>query len=132
VLLVARRARRSEALNVARNLLTLVRDHTFRLPGGDPLRQRVSIGFTALPFHPGEPEWGTWRQGLDVAGQCLAAAQLSGRDRCVGALVRGAADPGFLRDQEDWPVGWAREKGLVDVQCSEPGFYWPVLAHGGR
>ncbi|BDU74237.1 GGDEF domain-containing protein [Mesoterricola silvestris] len=124
-LVVARRARRSGAPTVARNLLAAVRDLTFQLPGGDLIRKRISIGFTALPLLPQGPELGTWEQGMAIAEACLAAAKRSGRDRFVGALFRPDADPAPLRDADGWDLGRARAQGLVEVLCSEPGFVWP-------
>lgn len=124
-LVVARRARRSGAPTVARNLLAAVRDLTFQLPGGDQIRKRISIGFTALPLLPLGPELGTWEQGVAIAEQCLAAAKRSGRDRYVGAIFKADASPEPLRDLEAWDLAWARTHGLVDVVCSEPGFVWP-------
>ncbi len=129
-LVVARRARRSGAPTVARNLLAAVRDLTFQLPSGDKIRKRVSIGFTALPMLPLGPDLGTWEQGMAIAEQCLAAAKRSGRDRYVGAVFKPEADPEPLRGMESLDLAWARAHGLVDVLCSEPGFVWPQAANG--
>ena len=126
LLLVARRARRSGAPTVARNLLAAVRDLNFQLPGGETVHKRISIGFTALPFHPRHPDLGTWQQGLAVAEQCLAAAKKTGRDRWVGATLRPDAEPEALRGLAFWEVGGAVAQGLAAVQCSEPGFRWPA------
>lgn len=125
-LVVARRARRSGAPTVARNLLAAVRDLTFQLPGGDQIRKRISIGFTALPLLPRNPALGTWQQGMTIAEQCLSAAKRSGRDRYVGAIFKTDAEPGKLAGGEAWDLPSAFEQGLVEVLCSEPGFVWPV------
>jgi diguanylate cyclase (GGDEF)-like protein len=124
-LVVARRARRSGAPTVARNLLAAVRDLTFNLPGGEQIRKRISIGFTALPLLPHSPETGSWQKGVEIAEACLAAAKRSGRDRYVGALLKADADASLLEKLDGWDLGWARGRGLVDVVCSEPGFVWP-------
>jgi diguanylate cyclase (GGDEF)-like protein len=143
LLLVARRARRVGATTVARNLLDGVRDLTFQLPSGDIIRKRVSIGFTALPLHPGEPGLGTWQEGLELAVRCLEAAKATGRDRWVGAFLKG--DPAVFAGAWDldrwvgaflkgdpavfagaWDLDRILDRGLVELQCSEPSFRWPV------
>jgi len=124
-LLVARRARRSGAVQVARKLMEDVRDLTFQLPEGATLRERLSIGFSAFPPHPCHPDLGTWQQALGLAEQCLAAAKGSGRDRWVGALLEPGADPAPLRGQDRWNLPWAVARGLIRVDCSEPGLVWP-------
>jgi diguanylate cyclase (GGDEF)-like protein len=122
LLLVARRARRVGATTVARNLLDGVRELTFLLPSSDIIRGRVSIGFSALPLHPGEPGLGTWQQGLELAGRCLEAAKATGRDRWVGAFLKG--EPGAFAGGFD--VDRALDLGLMDLESSETGFRWPA------
>jgi diguanylate cyclase (GGDEF)-like protein len=124
-LLVARRSRRAKAASIAQNLLEAVRAHTFELPEGVRIRKTWSIGFAALPFHPGAPELGDWHQALKIADQCLYAAKNTGRDRYVGALVPAGADPAPFQGLRSWDVPWALERGLVEVRCSEPDFRWP-------
>lgn len=125
-LVVARRARRSEAATVARNLIALARGLTFQIPGGAQMREHISIGYAALPLHPKHPELGDWQAGLAMAEQCLRAAKLTGRNRWVGATLEPNADPGRFKGPEAWSVGSALDQRLVQVQCSEPGFIWPA------
>ncbi len=126
ILLVARRSRRSGAVNLARKLLEEVRELAFQLPGGEVIRERLCIGFTAFPLHPRQPDLGTWRQAVGLADQCLKAAKGSGRDRWVGAMLVPEADPGPLRGRAQWDLPWAQAQGLVRVDCSEEGFVWPA------
>ena len=125
-LVVARRARRSEASTVARNLMALARGLTFQLPGGVQVRKRISIGYAALPLHPNHPELGDWQAGVAMAEQCLRAAKLTGRDRWVGAMVEPGAAPGRFTGPEAWSVASALDQRLVRVRCSEPDFIWPA------
>jgi diguanylate cyclase (GGDEF)-like protein len=125
-LVVARRARRSEAATVARNLLALARGLTYQIPGGAQMREHISIGYAALPLHPKHPELGDWQAGLAMAEQCLRAAKATGRDRWVGATLEPNADPVRFKGPEAWSVGPALDQRLVQVQCSEPDFVWPA------
>ena len=124
-LLVARRTRRSGAPGIANNLLEAIRRHTFQLPEGVEFQKTWSIGFSALPICPRNPELGDWQQALKMADQCLYAAKNTGRNRWVGALMAPDADTRPLLDLKTWDVGWAHSKGLMEVSCSEPGFVWP-------
>lgn len=132
ILLAARRSRRAGARRISWNLLALVRNLTFGLPGGETLRKRVSIGYAALPFHPRVPDLGTWEQALALAEQALGAAQRSGRDRSVGVLARLEADPGPLADPAAWDVPRLLAAGLADAESSEPNFRWPAGADEGE
>ena len=125
-LLVARRARRSMAPEVAQNLLELVRNHPFQLPGGEQIHLTISIGFTALPMHPLHPDLGTWQQALEVADQCLYAAKSSGRNRWVGALFQAERDPAPLGALPHWTVAEALKRELIHVHSSDPDFLWPA------
>jgi diguanylate cyclase (GGDEF)-like protein len=125
-LVVARRARRSEAATVAGKLLALARGLTFQIPGGARVRERISIGYAALPLHPNHPELGDWQAGVAMAEQCLRAADLSGQDRWVGAIVEPGADPARFTGPEAWNVASALDRRLVWVRCSEPDFIWPA------
>jgi len=124
-LVVARHARRSEAPTVAGKLAALVRGHSFQVPGGASVQERVSIGYAALPLHPNHPELGDWQAGLAMAAQCLRAAKFTGRDRWVGATVEPDADPAPFMVPNAWSVGTALDQRLVRVRSSEPGFIWP-------
>jgi len=124
-LVVARHARRSQAPTVASKLAALVRGHSFQVPGGARVQERVSIGYAALPLHPNHPELGDWQAGLAMAAQCLRAAKSTGRDRWVGATVEPDADPAPFLLPDGWSVATALDQRLVRVRSSEPGFIWP-------
>jgi hypothetical protein len=47
-----------------------------------------SVGFTAFPLVPGQPDRFGWEVAVDLADQCLYAAKKSGRDGWVGCLVQ--------------------------------------------
>ena len=124
-LLVAKRTRRSRAPRIAQSLLEAIRNHTFQLPEGVAFHKSWSLGFSALPIHPRNPEIGDWQQALKMADQCLYAAKNTGRDRWVGALMPPDADPAPLAGLKTWDVGWALKQGLMVASSSDPDFQWP-------
>ncbi len=116
-LIVARNIDRDQAHILAGQLCDAVRAHPFDLGNGVTLRKTCSVGYTAFPVCPGDPDRFGWEQALELADQCLYAAKKSGRDGWVGALVLegapGAGDaavhalPGFgaCAVFSSWPGG---------------------------
>ncbi|MEJ7807706.1 MAG: diguanylate cyclase, partial [Telluria sp.] len=94
-LIVARNIDREQAHILASQVCQAVRAHHFDLGNGVMLHKSCSVGYTAFPLVPGDPDRFGWEQALELADQCLYAAKNSGRDGWVGALV-GESVPGTI------------------------------------
>jgi diguanylate cyclase (GGDEF)-like protein len=90
-LIVARNIDRDQAHILADQICDAVRAHPFDVGHGVVLQKCCSVGYTAFPVIPGEPDRFGWEQALELADQCLYAAKKSGRDGWVGALVQESA-----------------------------------------
>ena len=87
-LIVARNIDRDQSHILASQVCQAVREHLFDLGAGVTLHKSCSVGYTAFPVLPGDPDRFGWEQALELADQCLYAAKKSGRDGWVGALVQ--------------------------------------------
>ncbi|MFD0739404.1 diguanylate cyclase [Lysobacter koreensis] len=102
-LILARNADRDQAQVLAAMVCDAVRAHPFDLGNGVVLRKTCSLGFSAFPLVPGQPERFGWEAAVELADQCLYAAKNSGRDGWVGCLVQdpvAAADGALPAMQE--------------------------------
>lgn len=86
-LILARNADREQAHALASTICESVRAHPFDLGNGVTLSMTCSVGFTAFPLVPGQPERFGWEEAVDLADQCLYAVKKSGRNGWVGCLV---------------------------------------------
>jgi diguanylate cyclase (GGDEF)-like protein len=91
-LIVARNIDRNQAPILAGQICDAVRAHHFDLGNGVVLRKTCSLGYTAFPVLPTEPERYDWEQALELADQCMYAAKATARDGWVGCLVQPAGD----------------------------------------
>ncbi len=123
-LILARNADRALAKVLASTVCDAVREHTFVLASGVELRMTCSVGFTAFPLVPGEPDNFGWEIAVDLADQCLYAAKKSGRDGWVGCLVQDTVRTdaeGALPSLEE--LG-ARGDGLILSSFPEGRIQW--------
>jgi diguanylate cyclase (GGDEF)-like protein len=92
-LILARNSDRHQAKVLATQVCAAVRAHAFDLGNGEVLHKTCSLGFTAFPLLPAQPEKFDWEQAVELADQCLYAAKKSGRDAWVGCLLLGDTPP---------------------------------------
>ena len=112
-LILARNADRAQANVLASSVCEAVRSHAFDLGNGVVLRKTCSLGFTAFPLLPGQPDRFGWEEAVELADQCLYVAKNSCRDGWVGCLVQDTAQTdvdGALPGVQDLA---ARGQGLV-------------------
>lgn len=86
-LIIARNADRECSSIVAKKIADALREHAFVIGDGVVIHKTCSIGFTAFPLCPGQPEAFGWEEGVELADQCLYAAKNSGRDGWVGVIL---------------------------------------------
>lgn len=103
-LILARNADRHQAKVLATQICAALRAHAFDLGNGEVVHKTCSLGFTAFPLLPAQPEKFDWEQAVELADQCLYAAKKSGRDAWVGCLLLGDTSP-----DSDWPEGEVRK-----------------------
>jgi diguanylate cyclase (GGDEF)-like protein len=102
-LILAKRSNRENGDVIARNIVEGMEKREFHLPDGQIMHCTCSVGYSAFPVLPAEPEAFRWEEAVEIADQCLYAAKNSGRNSWVGAYcdtLRGSTGlkPGLLTD----------------------------------
>lgn len=91
--------------------------HTFILPGGQPLRQTCSVGYGIFPFHPERPEGLQWEQVFRLADESLYRSKDLGRNQIHGILPGEGAPEAIIaalaQAEPDFPA--AAAAGLIQV-----------------
>lgn len=83
-LVVSRQVDRKGASAFAERIRQAVRNHMFSAGDGRMVHRTCSVGFSAFPLIPTEPDAVTWDTVLGLADQAAYAAKLGGRDTWVG------------------------------------------------
>ena len=95
-LILARNSDRAQAKVLAAQVCEAIRTHPFDLGNGVVLRKTCSLGFSAFPLLPGDPDKFSWEQAVELADQCLYEAKHGGRDGWVGCLLDDGGSDGAV------------------------------------
>jgi len=87
-LVVAREARREDAVVVAERIRSSVANRKFKLADGSTINRTCSIGFAPYPLDGLGPGCLAWEQIIALADQCLYRAKAQGRNRWIGLLTQ--------------------------------------------
>ncbi len=83
----------AEAPMMAERIRSRMAAHAFDLGEGREIGLTCSLGFACFPVLYMDPGCFSWEHVLNLADQCLYEAKEAGRNRWVGIIPRGEAEP---------------------------------------
>ena len=101
-LILALDSDRSDPPQLAVRVHEQMAGQSFRLPGGQALRQTCSVGYATYPFLPDRPEGLGWEQVFRIADRGLYDAKDLGRN-CLRGYLAGEGDPDAIIAALDQP-----------------------------
>jgi diguanylate cyclase (GGDEF)-like protein len=119
-LIVAKATDRNQVEAIARKIRDGMRAHTFDLGSGQTLAKTCSVGFSAFPVLPHDPQAFGWEDAVELADQSLYAAKKSGRDGWVGVWVHSSQTEVELRDRLLREVPQLVREGVLRCVTSFP------------
>lgn len=106
---------RATAIQVARRLRQVIREHAFPIGEGRTLRVTASLGFAFYPFVLDQPELLSVEDALTLADRALYFVKRNGRDSWAGVFSLPKMSEATLRDSLNQEPEKLAEQGLIEL-----------------
>jgi diguanylate cyclase (GGDEF)-like protein len=106
---------RVTAIQVARRLRQVIREHAFPIGEGKTVRVTASLGFAFYPFVLDQPELLSVEDALTLADRALYYVKQNGRDSWAGVFSLPKMSEATLRDSLNQDPAVLAERGLIEL-----------------